>query len=142
MLYRILLFSVKPQHESAQVYIYPLPFETPYHLPPHSTPLGWYRAPIPIGFYFTDGNVSFHITLSIHLTLSSLLSMSISLFSMSVSPLLPYKLILQYHFSRFHMCVRIQYLSFSFWLHSLSVIGFRFIHLISTDSNVFIFMAE
>ena len=23
-----------------------LPFETPSHLPPHSTPLGWYRAPV------------------------------------------------------------------------------------------------
>ena len=29
-----------------QVYIYPLPFETPSHLPPHPTPLGWYRAPV------------------------------------------------------------------------------------------------
>ena len=37
------------------------------------------------------GNVSFHVTLSIHLTLSSPLPMSISLFSMSVSPLLPCK---------------------------------------------------
>ena len=50
-------------------------------------------------------NVSFHVTLFIHLTLSSLLSMSISLFSMSDSPLLPCKWILQYHFSRFCICV-------------------------------------
>ena len=28
------------------VYIYPLPFETASHLPPHATPLGWYRAPV------------------------------------------------------------------------------------------------
>ena len=35
--------------------------------------------------------VSFHVTLSIHLTLSFPLPMSISLFSISVSPLLPYK---------------------------------------------------
>ena len=41
--------------------------------------------------YFTYGNVSFHVTLSIHLTLSSPLPMSISLFSMSVSPVLPSK---------------------------------------------------
>jgi len=41
--------------------------------------------------YFTYGNISFHVTLSIHLTLFSPLRMSISLFSMSVSPLLPCK---------------------------------------------------
>ena len=41
MLYRILLFSVKLQHESAiGIYIYLLCFETPSHLPPHPTPLG------------------------------------------------------------------------------------------------------
>ena len=81
----------------AAAYIYSLPFEPPSHLSPHATPLGWYRAPvwifwaiqqIPVG-YFTYGNVSFHVTLSIHLTLSSPLPLSISLFSMSVSPLLP-----------------------------------------------------
>ena len=47
-------------------------------------------------------NVTFQVTLSIHLTLSSPLPMSISLFSMSVSPLLPCKWILQDAFSRFH----------------------------------------
>jgi len=60
LLYRILLFSVKPQHESAIGIIYPLPFEPPSHLPPQPTPLGWYRAPvwvswdiqqIPIGYF-------------------------------------------------------------------------------------------
>ena len=45
----------------------------------------------PLAIYFTYGNVSFHVTLSIHLTLSSPLPMSISVFSMSVSPLLPCK---------------------------------------------------
>ena len=52
----------------------------------------------PLAIYFTYGNVSFHVTLSIYLTLfpfispsSPLLLMSISLFSMSVSPLLPCK---------------------------------------------------
>ena len=32
--------------------------------------------------------------------------------------------------------------SFSFWLASLCIIGSRFIHLIRTDSNEFLFMAE
>ena len=45
----------------------------------------------PLAIYFTYDNVSFHVTPSIHLALSSTLPMSISLFSMSVSPLLPCK---------------------------------------------------
>ena len=86
-------------HRYMYIYIYPLPLEPPSCLPPHPTPLGWYQAPlwvswaiqqIPVG-YFTYGNVSFHVTLSIRLTLSSPLPLSISLFSMSVSPLLPCK---------------------------------------------------
>ena len=44
----------------------------------------------PLPIYFTYDDVSFHVTLSIHLTLS-FLPVSISLFSMSVSPLLPCK---------------------------------------------------
>ena len=61
------------------IYIYPLPFEPPSHLPPHPTPLGSYRAPvwvslviqhIPVG-YFTYSNINCHATLSIHLTLAS-----------------------------------------------------------------------
>ena len=40
------------------------------------------------------------------------------------------------------MCVNVWYLFFSFWLTPLCVIGCRFIHLIRTDSNVFLFMAE
>jgi len=43
----------------------------------------------PLAIYFTYGNINFHGTLSVHLTLSSPLPLSISLFSMSVSPLLP-----------------------------------------------------
>jgi len=40
----------------------------------------------PLAIYFTYGNVSFHVTPSIHLTLFFPLPTSISLFSMSVSP--------------------------------------------------------
>ena len=39
------------------------------------------------------------------------------------------------------ICFNIQYLSFSFWLH-FCIIGSRFIHLIRTDSNAFLFIAE
>ena len=74
MLFKILLFTVKYQHESA-IGIH----EPPSHLPPHPTPPGWYRASefpetyskFPLAIYFIYGNVSFHVTLSIHLTLSS-----------------------------------------------------------------------
>ena len=40
------------------------------------------------------------------------------------------------------ICVRTWYLSFSFWLTSLCIIGSRFIHLIRNDSNAFLYMAE
>ena len=48
-----------------------------------------------------------------------------------------------YHLSKFHIyalayCIGV----FSFWLTSLCVIGSSFIHLIRTDSNVFLLMAE
>ena len=43
-----------------QVYIYPLPLDPPSYLPPHPSPLGWYRAlfvpwaiqQIPVGYLF------------------------------------------------------------------------------------------
>ena len=95
---QILLFFVKPQHEAAiGIHISPL-FWTSLPSPSPSHPSSWYRGPvwvfwairqIPLAVYSTYGYVSFHVTLSIHLTLSSPLPMSISLFSMSVSPLLP-----------------------------------------------------
>src|SRR5574340_1366307 len=41
-----------------------------------------------------------------------------------------------------YICISILYWCFSFWLTSLCIIGSSFIHLIRTDSNVFILMAE
>ena len=75
------------------VYICPLTVEPLSHLSPHLTPLGGYSpfefpeiySKFPLAIYFTYGNVSFHVTLSIHLTLSSPLPMSISLFSVCFS---------------------------------------------------------
>ena len=40
------------------------------------------------------------------------------------------------------MCVRIWYLSFFFWSPLFCIIGSRFIHVIRTNSNAFLFMAE
>ena len=64
-----------------------------------------------LAIYFTYGNVRFHVTLAIHLTPSSPLPMSISLFSMSVSPLLPCKYVLQDHFSRFRIFLNNSYVA-------------------------------
>ena len=56
-----------------------IPCEPSSHLSPHPTPLGWYRAlfefpetyrKFPLAIYFTHGNVSSHVTLSIQLTLN------------------------------------------------------------------------
>ena len=91
MLYRIFLFSVKSQHESAiGIHISP-PFWT--SLPSPSWPLYVATEPLsefpepyikfPLAIYFTYGNVSFHVTPSIHLTLSSPFPTSISLLSLS-----------------------------------------------------------
>ena len=102
MLYRSVLFSDKPQHESAiGIHVsYPLPLKL---LPISLSFLPLYidtealfefaepYSKFPWAIYFIYCNVSFHVTLSIHLTLFSPLSISISLFSMSVSPLLPRK---------------------------------------------------
>ena len=89
LLYRILLFSVKPQHESA-IGIHNIPSLLDH--PPISLPIPpfWvnteplFKFPEPyskflLAIYFTYGNVSFHIAFAIHLTLSSPHPMSISL---------------------------------------------------------------
>ena len=99
LLYKI-LFSLKPQHESAiGTHISP-PFWTSLPSPIPSHPSRLIQSPFEypqlyskflLAIYFTYGNVSFHVTGSTHLTLSSPLPMSVSLLSMSVSPLLPCK---------------------------------------------------
>ena len=89
--------SVKPQHESAIAVHISRPFWTSLPIPSlwvDTEPLFKFPEPYSeflLAIYFTYGNMSFPVSLSIHLTLSSPLPMSISLFSMSVSPLLPCK---------------------------------------------------
>ena len=154
LLYRTLLFSVKHQQESPIGIHMSLPSwnSLPSPSPPHPSRLlqspfeiSWVLQQIPIGCLFTYGDASFHVTLSIHLTLFFLSStpVSISLFAMYVSSLLPHK-INPFHLSRFHIYIYVSIwcLYFSFWLTSLFVIGSRFIHFTRTDSNAFLFMAE
>ena len=62
------------------------------------------------------------------------------LFYISVSLLLSRTQGYRYHLSKFHIYALVY--CFSFWLTSLCIIGFSFIHLIRTDSNVFFLMAE
>ena len=121
---------------------------------PFPPPLGYYRAPvwvtwviqqITIGHLLTCGTAS--VTMLLFPFISPFPSspppLSISLFSMSLSPLLLCKQVHQYHPSRYHIYVLIyDILFFSFWLTSLCIIGSRFLYLMRTDSNVFLFMSE
>ena len=98
----------------------------------------------PLAMYFTHGNVSYHVTLSIHPTLSllpsphvhkSVLYVCVSIAALKIISSVP-------SFQIPYICITIWYLSFYFWLTSLCIICSRFIHLIRTDSNAFLFMAE
>ena len=58
------------------------------------------------------------------------------------SPSLPSNRFISTIFLDSNICVNIWYLFFSFGLTSLCITGFRFIHLSSMDSNLFLFMGE
>ena len=55
---------------------------------------------------------------------------------------LTYSVIITIFLNLIYICISILYWCFSFWLTSLCIMGFSFIHLIRTDSNVFFLMAE
>ena len=93
------LISVMYQHELTIVYICALPLESPSQLPPMPTPLGYYRAPvwvpwaiqqILIGCMFTYVGVYASMLFFVFISPSPFFPppLSISLFTMSVSPLL------------------------------------------------------
>ena len=81
---------------------------------------------------------------SLHLSHLSFLPhpVSLSLFSVSASPLLLCKQVHQYRLSRFHVYALLYDVCFSLSDRLHSIIGSRFIHLIRTNSNVFFFIAE
>ena len=97
----------------------------------------------PLAVCFTCGIVGFHIALCIRLTLSLLHSpMSMGLFSVSFSIA---SLKVNSSVPSFWipcMCVSIWCLYFSFCLTSLCAMGSRFVQLIGTDSNAFLFMTD
>ena len=83
--------------------------------------ISWVIQDIPIGYLFYICHCKFpcYSLHNVSPSLSSPPTMSIGLFSMSVSPLLSWKYIHQCHLFRFHICINIRYLYFSFWLTSL-----------------------
>ena len=147
MLYRILWFSVIHQQESATGTPMSLPYWTSLLPPSPSNPSAFGRAPvwvpwvlqqIPIGYLFYYVTLFIHLPfplLSSHLVHSSVLYVCFSIAVMKINSSVP-SLQIPY------ICVSIQYLYFSFWLTSLCIMGYSFIHLIRTESNAFLFMAE
>ena len=93
----------------------------------------------PPAICFTRDSVYTPMLLSQFILPSPSPAVSTSLFSTSVSSILPSKQVHQYHFSRFHRNALI-YFVFSFWLTSFCIIGSCY--LTTTDSNPPLFMAE
>jgi len=87
--------------------------------------------------YFTYGNVQMFQCYSLKSSHSLLLPLNPKVCSLHLSLLCcPACRTVGIIFLIPYMCVNIWYLSFSFWLTSLCIIGSRFIHIIRTDSNV------
>ena len=122
MLYNVVLVSALQQCESAIGIQVSSLLDLPSHLAPYPTPLGCHTAPDLSSMYYT---VNFHRLCnfthimyvfwgySLHLAHPLLPSVSTSLFSMTASPLLPYRQVHQYHLSRFHIYIH-QYMIFVF----------------------------
>ena len=139
-----MVFTMYINMNQPQVYICPLPVEL--SLPTRSLQVvteHWLWVPVshitlPLAVCFTYGNVYVPVLFSPAIPPSILPLCPKSVFT-SVSPLLPCTQDHQNCLSRFHVCVLIHNMSFCFWLTSLCRIGSRFIHLIRTDSHVFLY---
>ena len=123
----------------------------PSSSPPHPQPFAesMFEVPesyskFPLAIYFTYGFVNVYVTFSIGLPFSLFSSHSIhrcvlyvcfSIAALKTNSSVP-SLQIPY------ICVSIQYLYSSFWLTSPCIIGSSFVHIIRTDSNLFLFMAE
>ena len=94
---------------------------------------------------FTYGNT--HVSmLFFQITHPCLLPQSPKIYSLYLClfSCLAHKVVITIFLNSIYMCVcvNIQYWCFSFWLLHSVYLGFSFIHLIRTDSNVFLFLAE
>ena len=131
------------------VHVFPHP-EPPSHLPPHPIPLGHPSAPAPSTLshaLYLDWRFISHMIIYMfqcHSPISSHpcpfpqspkdCSIHLCLFCC-----LAYRVIVTIFLN---ICISILYWCFSFWLTSLCIMGSSFIHLIRTDSNAFLFIAE
>ena len=147
-----MIFAIH-QHELAiGIHVSPYP-EAPSHLPPQTIPLGCPRAPA-LGALLHASNLHWASILhtvmymfqcySLKLSHPLLLPLSLKVCSLHMCLLCcpAYRIIGTIFLNSIYICINIQYLSFSFWLTSLCIIGSSFIHLIRTDSNVFLYIAE
>ena len=149
-----MLYWFLPCTNMNQLYVYIFPcIALPCLFTPHTTPLGWNRA---------WGVSSLCHTASSHWPSSAIYgNMSVSmLFYQLVHPLLsplwPQICPLDLHLycrpensfistispGSIYICINIWYLFFSFLFTSLCIIHSRIIHLIKSDSNVYIFTTE
>ena len=132
------LFCFLPYMNQPQVYTCPPHSKLPFYLPPHPVPLGHCWAPA-LGALLHVLNLhwssilymvmymfcilSNHPTLTFsHWVQKSVLYICISFAALHVGSLIP-------SFYIPYICFNIQCLSFSFWLTTLCILGYRFIHL-------------
>jgi len=131
-----------------EVYISPLPLEPPSHLPPHPTPLGGHRAPALGSLYHTAN--SHWLSIHIHMFMYMFQCYSLKSSHPFLSPLCskvcllccPANRIISIIFldSTYYALIHCRSLSLSDLLHCIT--GSKFIHLIRTDANIFLFIAE
>ena len=92
--------------------------------------------------YLTHGSIYVLMLLSPFIPLSPSPTVSTSPLSTSAAPFLPCKQVHQYRFSGSHIYTHYYVIFIFLFLTSLCVTGSRFIHLTTTDLNLFLFMAE
>ena len=131
-------------------YTYVPSLEPLSHLPSHLIPPGCHRAQSLSSLHHMANSYwlsILHMALQVSMLLSQCVphfpspTVSTSLFTNSAPPLLPCKQVYKYHPSRFHRYVLVYGICFSL-SNVTRTIGSRFIYLIITDSNVFLFSAE
>ena len=139
-----MVFAIHPHELATGIYVSPISW-TPL-LPPYPSQLSQsisFGCPascpeLALVIYFTYGNVRFNAILSNHPTLAFSHCVQKPVLHMCLLCCTAWRII----GTVFLNSIYIQYLSFSFWLTSLCIIGSSFIYLIRTELNMFLFIAE